>query len=270
MTVHPTALVDGGAELADDVEIGPFCVVGAGAVLKQGVRLRSHVVIEGEAEVGERTVVHSHAVLGGEAQIRRHDGSGMRLRIGADNVIREGVTVSTGSKAGRGITTIGDRCYLMAGAHVGHDCSVGDEVTLSNGAQLAGHVQIGDGVILGGLAAVHQFGRVGKHAFISGLSGGIADIIPYGAVIGLHGRLCGLNLVGLRRRDVPRANIHALRAAYRLIFESDKGTLHDNARLAGEQWPEVGEVQDVVRFILADAKRPITPARRRGVRTDQD
>jgi UDP-N-acetylglucosamine acyltransferase len=102
------------------------------------------------------------------------------------------------------------------------------------------------------------------------LSGGIADVIPYGAIIGLHGRLCGLNLVGLRRRNVPRANIHALRAAYRLIFESDRGTLHDNARRAGEQWPDVPEVHEVVAFILADAKRPITPARRREVRTDDD
>src|SRR5438045_9676621 len=120
MTVHPTALVDDGARLADDVEIGPFCLVGTGAVLQQGVRLLSHVVIEGETEIGERTIVHSHAVLGGAAQIRRHDASGMRLRIGADSVIREGVTVSTGSGGGRGITTIGDRWYRMAGAHVGH------------------------------------------------------------------------------------------------------------------------------------------------------
>jgi UDP-N-acetylglucosamine acyltransferase len=158
----------------------------------------------------------------------------------------------------------------MAAAHVGHDCLVGDGVTLSNGVQLAGHVQIGDGVILGGLSAVHQFGRVGQYAFISGLSGGIADVIPYGAVIGVHGRLCGLNLVGLRRRNVPRANIHALRAAYDLIFESDGGTLHDNARRAGERWPDVPEVQEVVTFILADAKRPIMPARRRAVPTDPD
>src|SRR5436189_2242797 len=116
MTVHPTALVDEGARLEDDVEIGPFCVVGTGAVLQQGVCLHSHVVIEGETEIGGRTIVHSHSVLGGAAQIRRHNASGMRLRIGSDNVIREGVTVSTGSRGCRGITTIGDRCYLMAGA----------------------------------------------------------------------------------------------------------------------------------------------------------
>ena len=264
MTVHPTALVENGASLADGVEVGPFCLVRSGAVLHAHVRLASHVVVEGLTEIGERTAVSSHAVLGCDAQIRNHDSTGMRLRIGADNVIREGVTVSTGSRGGRGITTIGDRCYLMAASHVGHDCAVGDGVTLSNGVQLGGHVVIGDGVIMGGLSAVQQFGRVGRYAFVSGLSGVPADVIPYGTVIGTHARLYGLNLVGLRRRNVPRANIHALRAAYRLIFETDSGTIHDNARRAGEMWPTVPEVQDVVTFILADARRPIAPARRRG------
>lgn len=270
MKVHPTALVEEGARLAEGVEIGPFCVVRRGAVLGANVRVEPHVVIEGGTEIGDRTVISAHAVIGGDAQIRNHDARGMRLRIGCDNIIREAVTISTGSRGGRGITVIGDRCYLMAGCHVAHDCVVGDEVMLANGVQLAGHVQVGDGVIMGGLSAVHQFGRIGRHAFVSGLSGAIADVIPYGAIIGLHGRLCGLNLVGLRRRKVPRANIHALRAAYRMIFQTQAGTIHDNARRAAEQWPEMPEVQEVVAFILADAKRPITPARQRGAATDED
>ena len=269
MKVHPTALIEEGANLADSVEVGPFCVVRSGAALHAGVRLSSHVVIEGGTEIGERTVIYPHAVLGGDAQIRKHDPGGMRLRIGVDNVIREAVTISTGSRGGKAITTVGDRCYLMAGCHIGHDCVVGNDVTLSNGVQLAGHVHVEDGVIMGGLSAVHQFGRVGRYAFVSGLSGAIADVIPYGAIIGTHGRLHGLNLVGLRRRNVPRRNIHALREAYRAIFESDSGTIHDNARRAGETWPDVPEVQEVVGFILADANRPICPARRRGSHTDQ-
>jgi UDP-N-acetylglucosamine acyltransferase len=269
MKVHPTALVEEGASLADSVEVGPFCVVRSGAVLGANVRLGPHVVIECGSEIGDRTIVCAHAVIGGDAQIRNHDARGMRLRVGCDNVIREAVTISTGSKGGRGITLIGDRCYLMAGSHVAHDCVVGNEVTLANGVQLAGHVHVDDGVIMGGLSAVHQFGRVGRYAFVSGLSGAIADVIPYGAIIGLHGRLHGLNLVGLRRRKVPRTNIHALRAAYHLIFESDTGTIHENARRAAEEWPEVPEVKEVVAFILADAKRPITPARRRGAVPDE-
>lgn len=263
MTVHRTALVEAGARLGDGVEIGPYCVVGGSAVLQEGVRLLSHVVIRGATVIGARTIVHAHAVLGGEAQMHKSNPADMRLVIGADNIIREGVTMSTGSAAGRGVTKVGDNGYFMAACHVAHDCIVGDHVTLSNGVQLAGHVEIGDGVIMGGLSAIQQFGRIGHYAFVSGVTGVVADVIPYGSVIGTHARLYGLNLVGLKRRGVARANIHALRAAYRLIFHEGTGTLHENARAAGRQWPDVPEVQEVAAFILAPAKRPICPARGR-------
>jgi UDP-N-acetylglucosamine acyltransferase len=264
MTVHPTAIVEDGARLGAEVEIGPYCIVGPGTVLHEGVRLLSHVVVAGQTEIGARTIVHAHAVLGGEAQMHRHNPGDMRLRIGADNVIRECVTMSTGSTAGRGVTNIGDRGYFMAGCHVAHDCIIGDDVTLSNGVQLGGHVVLEQGVIMGGLSAIQQFGRIGRYAFVSGVTGIVADVIPYGSVIGTHARLYGLNLVGFRRRNVPRGRVHALRAAYRLIFHSDEGTIQENAGRAGEQWPDVPEVQEVVAFILADAKRPICTARRRG------
>jgi UDP-N-acetylglucosamine acyltransferase len=264
MTIHPTALVEEGARLPEGVEIGPWCIVGAHAVLHAGAQLASHVVVGGQTEIGRGTHVYSHAVLGSDAQIRGHDPSGMRLEIGADTIIRESVTISTGSRSGRGVTRVGDRCYLMAGCHVAHDCIVGDGVTLSNGVQLGGHADVAEGVIMGGLSAIQQFGRVGRYAFVSGVTGVVADVIPYGTVVGTHARLHGLNLVGLRRRGVARANIHALRAAYHLIFESEMGTIHENARRAGTRWPDVAEVQEVVAFILADAKRPICPARRRG------
>ncbi|HEY3778066.1 MAG TPA: acyl-ACP--UDP-N-acetylglucosamine O-acyltransferase [Rhizomicrobium sp.] len=262
MRVHPTALVEDGARLEDGAEIGPFCIVGAHAVLHEGVRLLSHVVVRGHTEIGARTVVHANAVLGGEAQMYKTNPSSMRLVIGADNIIREGVTMSTGS--GRGVTTVGAKGYFMASCHIAHDCAVGEGVTLSNGVQLAGHVQIGDGVIMGGLSAIQQFGRIGSYAFVSGVTGVSLDVIPYGSVIGTHARLYGLNLVGLRRRGVPRANIHALRAAYRLVFHEGTGTLHENARAAGREWPDVPEVQEIVAFILVPAKRAICPARRRG------
>jgi UDP-N-acetylglucosamine acyltransferase len=190
--------------------------------------------------------------------------SDMRLCIGSHNIIREAVTMTAGSAAGHGATRVGDHGYFMAGCHVGHDCAVGNNVTFSNGVQLAGHVQVGDGVIMGGLSAIQQFGRIGRYAFISGVTGVTADVIPYGSAIGTHARLHGLNLVGLRRRQVARPNIHALRAAYRMIFLTGEGAIHDNARRAGEQWPDAPEVQEVVSFILAEAKRPICPARRRG------
>ncbi|HEY1612715.1 MAG TPA: acyl-ACP--UDP-N-acetylglucosamine O-acyltransferase [Rhizomicrobium sp.] len=270
MTIHPTAIIESDARIAQGVIIGPYCVVGPHAELAEGVVLHSHVVIKGHTEIGSGTVVHSHCVLGGPAQMRRNNPPGMRLVIGSENILREGVTISTGSSAGHGITTIGNRCYLMAASHVGHDCIVGDDVTLSNGAQLGGHVEIGDGAILGGLAAVQQFGRVGRYAFISGLSGVTTDVIPYGMAIGLHVRLGGLNLIGLRRRGIPRERIHALRAAYRIIFLEGDGRIQDRAAHVGARWPEMPEVQEVVAFILAEAKRPICPARSREGASDSE
>jgi UDP-N-acetylglucosamine acyltransferase len=266
MAVHPTAIVEDGAVLGAGVEIGPFCIVGRDVRLDDGVRLLSQVIVSGKTVIGARTVIHPHAVIGGEAQIYNNDAPDARLEIGSGNTLREGVTINLGSKKGRGITKVGDNCYFMAGSHVGHDCHVGNNVTLANGAMLGGHFDVGDGVIMGGLAAAQQFGRVGRYAFISGLSGISTDVIPYGIAIGLHVRLGGLNLIGLRRRKIPRENIHALRAAYRAIFLEGKGSIQENAReaQASGKWTGMAEVEEVIAFILADAKRPITPARRRG------
>ena len=264
MRIHPTAIVEDGAALAADVEVGPFSIVKSGARLGEGVRLLSHVVVGGSTEIGARTVIHPHAVLGGDAQIRGVDPAGTRLFVGADCVIRECVTMSAGSPKGSGATRIGDRGFFMAYSHAGHDCHLGNDVTLANGVQLGGHVHVGDGVNFGGHAAVHQFVRIGDFAFVSGLTGVEADIIPYGMAIGDRARMTGLNLIGLKRRGVPRANIHALRAAYRAIFLGGSGTFAERAKEAGAQWPSVPQVQTVVAFILADARRPICPARKRG------
>jgi UDP-N-acetylglucosamine acyltransferase len=270
MKIHPTALIEDGARLADDVEVGPYCIVEGTVALGAGVQIHSHVVVRGNTEIGARTRVFSHAVLGGEAQMRTQKPSAAGLIIGTDNIIREGVTISTGSHSGRGVTTVGDRNYLMAAAHIGHDCRVGNDVTLSNGVQLGGHVEIGDGVNMGGLSAVQQFGRVGRYAFVSGLSGVTTDVIPYGMAIGLHVRLGGLNLVGLRRRGIDRRNIHTLRAAFRAIFHEWNGSLQDNARRAQEHWQGIAEVDEVIAFILAKAKRPISPARKKGAPVDEE
>jgi UDP-N-acetylglucosamine acyltransferase len=240
--------------------------VGRDVRLGDGVRLLSHAIVSGKTTIGERTLIYPHATIGGEAQIYNNDAPDARLEIGSGNTLREGVTISLGSKIGHGVTKIGDNCFLMANSHVGHDCTVGNNVIFANGVLLAGHFEVGDGAIFGGNAAAQQFGRVGRYAFISGLSGISTDVIPYGMAIGLHVRLGGLNLVGLRRRKIPRENIHALRAAYRAIFLEGQGSIQDNARdvQAAGKWKGVSEVEEVIAFILADAKRPITPARKRG------
>lgn len=268
MTIHPTAVVEDGALLGEGVEIGPFCLVSAEARLGEGVRLHGHAQILGNTEIGADTVVHSLAVLGGEAQIRNASAPDARLIIGKECVIREGVSISAGSRRGGGITRLGDRAYLMAYSHIGHDCQIGNDVTLSNGVQLAGHVEVGNGVIMGGLAAAQQFSRIGDYGFISGLSGINADIIPYGMAIGLQARLGGLNLIGLKRRGVPRPNIHALRAAFRAIFLEEQGTILSRAERAAKSWSEIPEVQQVTAFILASKKRRIAPARIRSTTWD--
>ena len=263
MTVHPTAIVDGGAQVGADVEIGPFCIVGPNAVVEPGVRLISGVAVSGHTTIGARTVVHHGAVLGGMAQIRGDDAPAARLVIGEDCVIREHVTMSLGSRRGGGLTSVGARGYFMGYSHVGHDCHVGSDVTFANGAQLGGHVDIGDGVIMGGLSAVQQFGRVGRGAMIGGVTGVNTDVIPYGIATGDHALLGGLNLVGLKRRGIPRASINALRAAFKAIFLDGSGSMADRAKAAKERWPDVPEVLEIADFILAPAKRPICLARRR-------
>lgn len=270
MGIHESAIVEDGATLGEGVEIGPFCKVGRNVVLGTDVRLISHVVVCGHTNVGDRTVVYPQSVLGGEAQIRKNDFPDGRLTIGTDCVIREAVTMNVGSRAGGGTTSVGNNGYFMAYCHVGHDCRIEDDATFANNATLAGHVQIGQGVIFGGLSAVQQFGRVGKGAMIGGVTGVNTDVIPYGIATGDHAVLGGLNVIGLKRRGVSRAAIHATRAAFRVIFLDEAGTLLERARRARELWPDVPTVQEIVEFILADAKRGlcvVDPSRVRSIET---
>lgn len=265
--IHATAIVEDGAMLGADVEIGPFAVVGARVRLGDGTRLHSHVVISGRTEIGPRTAIYSHAVLGGGPQFRGDPGTDARLVIGADNVIREHVTMNGGSVKGGGLTEVGARGYFMAYSHVAHDCHIGDGVTFANSVALGGHVTIGDGVNIGGVSAIQQFGRIGRYAFVGGVTGVPDDVIPYGMAWGDHARLEGLNLIGLKRRGIARERIHALRAAYRAIFFGS-GRLLERAREAGERWKGFAEVEEVVAFILAGGKRPICmPSRAREEQT---
>jgi UDP-N-acetylglucosamine acyltransferase len=251
--IHPMAIVEAGAELADGVEIGPWCVIGPKVQLAAGVRLLSHVSIAGATSIGPRTVVHPFAALGQPPQDKKYKGEPTRLIVGADNIIREQVTFHLGTPTGRGQTVIGDGGFFMVGAHVGHDCIVGNGVTFANNATLGGMVTIDDAVTLGGLSAVHQFGRVGRFAFVGGGAPVVGDVIPYGMVDN-HGRLHGLNLVGLKRRGVPRTTIHALRALYRELFEGD-GLFEDRFAAAQERHGHHPEAKLIFDFIEAGQKR---------------
>ena len=254
--IHPTALVAPGAVLGADVEIGPFCTVGPNVRLGDGVRLISHVVIDGATSIGAGCTIYPFAVLGAPPQHLAHKGEDTRLEIGERNLIREHVTMQTGTVGGGGVTRVGSDSLYMVGAHVAHDCTVGDHVTFANNATLGGHVTVGDFVFMGGLCAVHQFSRIGRYAFVGG--GGIVtkDVIPYGSVWGNHAHLEGLNLVGLKRRGFSREAINALRAAYRLLF-ADEGTFQERLEDVAEIHAANVEVMEIVDFIRSDNNRPL-------------
>ncbi|OYW27675.1 MAG: acyl-[acyl-carrier-protein]--UDP-N-acetylglucosamine O-acyltransferase [Caulobacter sp. 12-67-6] len=254
--IHPTALIAPGAELGADVEIGPFCTVGPKVRLGDGVRLISHVVLDGATSIGAGCTIYPFAVLGAPPQHLAHKGEDTRLEIGERNLIREHVTMQTGTVGGGGVTRVGSDSLYMVGAHVAHDCTVGNHVTFANNATLGGHVTVGDFVFMGGLCAVHQFSRIGRYAFVGG--GGIVtkDVIPYGSVWGNHAHLEGLNLVGLKRRGFSREAINALRAAYRLLF-ADEGTFQERLEDVAEIHAGNVEVMEIVDFIRSDNNRPL-------------
>lgn len=254
--IHPTAIIEPGAKLADTVTVGPYCVIGADVELDSDVQLMSHVVVAGVTKIGARTRIFPFASIGGEPQDKKFKGEVSSLIVGTDNVIREHVTFNTGTEGGGLVTRVGNRGLFMAGCHIAHDCVVGDDVIIANHGTVAGHVVIGDFAFLGGLAAVHQFCRIGQHAFVGGLSGVERDVIPYGMVVGDRARLVGLNLRGLQRRDFAKEDIQALRSAYRMLF-APEGTLVERLDDVAKHFGQVGPVAEIVSFIRADSSRAI-------------
>jgi UDP-N-acetylglucosamine acyltransferase len=255
-TVHPTAIVASGAELAADVEIGPYCIVGEHVRLGDRVRLISHVVLEGNTEIGADCVVGPFAMLGGQPQHLAHKGEPTRLVIGERNIIREHATMHTGTVGGGGVTRVGSDGLFMVGTHVAHDCLVGDRVAMANNAALGGHVQVGDNVFIGGLVGVHQHTRIGRQAFVGASAMVTKDVIPFGSVWGNHAHLEGLNLVGLKRRGFARETINDLRSAFRLLF-APEGTFQERIVDAARVFAGSPEVQEILAFIRADANRPL-------------
>lgn len=258
-SIHPTAVIAKGAVIGADVAIGPYCVIGPEVTLADGLKLISHVVIDGHTEIGAGTEIFPFASIGHRPQDKKFNGEPSRLVIGERNVIREHVTMNPGTEGGGLYTRVGNDCLFMASSHVAHDCMVGNHVILANNATLAGHVTVGDGVIIGGLSAVHQFVRLGAYAFVGGMSGVSKDLIPYGMVTGDRGSLNGLNLVGLRRRNVSREDIKQIRDLYDQLFEGE-GTLAQRA--ASVDAASLGaEAKRMLDFVMSDSSRSFcTPA----------
>lgn len=259
--VDPSARIEAGAVIGNDVSIGPYCTIGSNVRIGDGCRLIGHVNLTGHTTIGPRTVVHPFASLGSPPQSFGYRGGPTTLTVGADCDIRENVTMNTGTEDGGGKTEIGDGCFFMVGSHVGHDCHVGNKVVFANNTVLGGHVTIGDHVVFGGGVAVRQFVRIGEGAMIVGLSGVRADVIPYAMAQGPLANLIGLNVVGMRRRGFSKSDIHRVRTAYQDLFfgEGEFRARIDKVAAEHGRDPEVAKIIDFIRA----GKRPFTLAIRR-------
>ncbi|MBL3285158.1 Acyl-[acyl-carrier-protein]--UDP-N-acetylglucosamine O-acyltransferase [Rickettsiales endosymbiont of Paramecium tredecaurelia] len=220
--IHPTAILESGARISKEVRVGPYCVIGSEVEIEDRVELQSHVVITGKTKIGAGTKIYPFASIGQTPQILKNPGDSNKLIVGTNNIIREYVTIQSGSADGGGLTRVGDNCLLMVGVHIAHDCIVGNRVVIANYSSLAGHVQVGDGAIIGGLSAVHQFVRIGSYAMLGGASALARDLIPFGIAKNERARLEGLNLVGLKRNNFQKEHIvEALRAIHHFRTSDD-------------------------------------------------
>ena len=253
--IHKTAVVDPKAKISNNVKIGPYSIIGPDVEINEGTEIQSHVFITGRTKIGLNNKIYSFASIGNDPQDLKFNGEENQLIIGNNNRIREYVTINPGTKGGGGLTKIGNNCLLMISSHIAHDCFVGNGVILANNVPLGGHAHIGDGAIIGGNSAVQQFTRVGKFAMVGGMCGVVRDIIPYGIAHGNRSILQGINLIGLRRKNVPNKDILILSEAYKKIFKDEN--LTSNLNNLSNELKKNELVLEVVNFLEQEKKRPI-------------
>lgn len=246
MNAHPTAIIDPAAQFGAEVCVGPYAVIESGTEIGDGCEVRTHAVIKRFTTLGSNNVVHEGAILGGEPQDLGFKQCESYLRIGASNVFRESVTVHRGTDP-ESETVIGSNCFIMACAHVAHNCRLGDRVIIANNVALAGHVEIQDGAFISGGVVVHQFCRLGRLAMIGGNSKIVQDCLPFVVTDGVPGSAHGLNLVGLRRAGFKSSEIQKLKEAYRILLRSGLGLEVALSRMADLGDPLVNELMDFVR-----------------------
>ena len=253
--IHKTAIIDSKAKISSNVKVGAYSVIGPNVEIGENSEVQSNVNITGNTKIGKNNKIYPFASIGNDPQDLKFDGEKTKLEIGDNNKIREYVSINIGTNGGGGLTKIGNNCLFMVSSHVAHDCLVGNNVILANNVPLGGHALIEDNVIIGGNSAVQQFTRVGKSAMIGGMCGVVRDIIPYAMVHGNRSILQGLNLIGLRRKNIPNKEILVLTEAYKEIFKDEN--LTTNLKNLNEEYRENDLVNDVVKFLEKDKKRPI-------------
>lgn len=240
-TIHPTSVIEPGAQIGDNVDIGPLCHVGAKVTIGSGSRLISHISIAGRTTIGSGNIIWPHASIGADPQDLKFAGEDSQLIVGNDNQIRELVTIHKGTVNGGGVTGIGNRNIFMAGAHVAHDCCLGNHIILANAVLLAGHVHIGDHVIISGASAIHHYVTVGVHAFIGGLTRIVHDVPPYMVVEGNPASVRSLNRIGLERNNIPAESIRHLRNAYRCLYRN--GSENKEGPISGTMTEKIAQLE---------------------------
>ncbi len=256
MAIHPTAVVESGAQVDPSCEIGPFAVIGPHVKLGARTVVAAHAIVTGHTTMGEGNRVFPHAVVGEIPQDLKYRGEPTALVVGDRNTFRECATINLGTVQGGGVTTIGSGCLFMAYSHIGHDCTIGDGAIIANSVALAGHVILEDHVHVSALAAAHQFCRVGRLAFVSGLTGVAMDVPPYCTVAGPRAELAGLNTVGMQRGGMSEDQIGRVKQAYKIVFRSNLGLAEALAQL--EQ--ELGAHPEIAHFLafVKSSQRGIT------------
>ena len=251
--IHKTAIVDAGAEIGADVEIGPYSIIRNNVILGDNTRIGSHVVIEPYVRIGPDCRIFQYAAIGAPPQSLKFKGEESFIKIGRGNTIREFVTIHRGTAFGGGVTELGENNFIMAYSHIAHDCRVGDHVVLSNNATLGGHITIGDYSIVGGLVAIHQFVRIGAYAFIGGKSAVVKDVPPYMIAAGDRAKLHGLNSVGLKRHGFSKHTLSMLKKAYRIVFRIGL-TLNEAIERVQADVEPVPEVLAFIEFLQSSSR----------------
>ncbi len=242
--VAANASIDPRAELADSVEVGPYCVIGPHVRIGAGTRLLGNVTITGRVTIGRYNWIHPGTVIGGEPQDLSYRGEETEVVIGDHNTFRECVTINRGTEKDAGITSVGSHCYFMACSHVAHDCRVGDHVVIANGSLLGGHVHIDDHASLSGAVAVHHYTTIGSYSFVGGLSRVLHDSPPFMLLEGSPARPRCINIVALKRNEFPADVISALSDAHRLLYRAKVGLDHarEILRSEGKLLPQVNQL----------------------------
>ncbi|MFH1152594.1 MAG: acyl-ACP--UDP-N-acetylglucosamine O-acyltransferase [Pseudomonadota bacterium] len=254
--IHPTAIIDPGAEIDSNVSIGPYAIISGDVTIGAGTEIGPYTTIDRYVNIGPGCKIFPYASIGAAPQDLKFHGERTSLIIGRNTIIREFVTINRGTESGGGVTEVGEENYLMAYTHIAHDCKTGKQVILANNSTLAGHVDIGDNVTVGGLVAIHQFVKIGDYAYIGGKSAVVKDIPPYVIAAGDRATLHGLNNVGLKRKNFSKATLQELKKTYRIFFRIGLTVKQASERVKAEV-EQIPEVLTFMKFIK-ESSRGIT------------